>query len=55
VPNLVRDLVEQGIGIRSLADTLPINLIDDGMGRITFSPPSAVPRDGVTLHRRDCL
>jgi DNA invertase Pin-like site-specific DNA recombinase len=34
--NLVHDLAERGIGIRSLADPLPINTADEGMGRIAF-------------------
>jgi hypothetical protein len=29
-------LVEKGIGVRSLADPLPINTADEGMGRIAF-------------------
>lgn len=36
VLNLVRDLAERGIGVRSLADPLPINTADAGMGRIAF-------------------
>jgi DNA invertase Pin-like site-specific DNA recombinase len=36
VLNLVHDLAERGIGVRSLADPLPINTTDDGMGRIAF-------------------
>ncbi|HEY0933179.1 MAG TPA: recombinase family protein [Trebonia sp.] len=36
VLNLVHDLSEQGIGVRSLADPLPINTADEGMGRIAF-------------------
>ncbi|MEO3861554.1 recombinase family protein [Acrocarpospora sp. B8E8] len=36
VLNLVHDLSERGIGVRSLADPLPINTTDDGMGRIAF-------------------
>ena len=36
VLNLVHDLAERGIGVRSLADPLPINTIDEGMGRIAF-------------------
>ena len=36
VLNLVHDLAERGIGIRSLADPLPINTTDEGMGRIAF-------------------
>ncbi len=34
VLNLVHDLAERGIGVRSLADPLPINITDDGMGRV---------------------
>jgi DNA invertase Pin-like site-specific DNA recombinase len=34
--NLVHDLAEKGIGVRSLADPLPINTTDEGMGRIAF-------------------
>jgi DNA invertase Pin-like site-specific DNA recombinase len=36
VLNLVHDLAEKGIGVRSLADPLPINTSDEGMGRIAF-------------------
>jgi DNA invertase Pin-like site-specific DNA recombinase len=36
VLNLVHDLGEKGIGVRSLADPLPINTADEGMGRIAF-------------------
>lgn len=36
VLNLVHDLAERGIGVRSLADPLPINTADEGMGRIPF-------------------
>ncbi len=36
VLNLVHDLAERGIGVRSLADPLPINTSDEGMGRIAF-------------------
>ncbi|WP_317888972.1 recombinase family protein [Salinispora fenicalii] len=36
VLNLVHDLAEKRIGVRSLADPLPINTIDEGMGRIAF-------------------
>lgn len=36
VLNLVHDLSEKGIGVRSLADPLPINTADEGMGRIAF-------------------
>jgi DNA invertase Pin-like site-specific DNA recombinase len=36
VLNLVHDLSEKGIGVRSLADPLPINTTDEGMGRIAF-------------------
>ena len=36
VLNLVHDLSEKGIGVRSLADPLPINTSDEGMGRIAF-------------------
>jgi DNA invertase Pin-like site-specific DNA recombinase len=36
VLNLVHDLAEKGIGVRSLADPLPINTADEGMGRIAF-------------------
>jgi DNA invertase Pin-like site-specific DNA recombinase len=32
----VHDLSEKGIGVRSLADPLPINTADEGMGRIAF-------------------
>jgi DNA invertase Pin-like site-specific DNA recombinase len=36
VLNLVYDLGEKGVGVRSLADPLPINTADEGMGRIAF-------------------
>jgi DNA invertase Pin-like site-specific DNA recombinase len=36
VLNLVYDLAGRGIGVRSLADPLPVNTTDDGMGRIAF-------------------
>lgn len=36
VLNLVHDLAEKRIGVRSLADPLPINTTDEGMGRIAF-------------------
>jgi DNA invertase Pin-like site-specific DNA recombinase len=36
VLNLVHDLSGRGIGVRSLADPLPINTADEGMGRIAF-------------------
>jgi DNA invertase Pin-like site-specific DNA recombinase len=36
VLNLVHDLAERGIGVRSLADPLPINTTDEGMGRVAF-------------------
>lgn len=36
VLNLVHDLGERGVGVRSLADPLPINTADEGMGRIAF-------------------
>jgi len=36
VLNLVHDLAGRGVGIRSLADPLPISTTDDGMGRIAF-------------------
>lgn len=36
VLNLVHDLNERGIGVRSLADPLPISTADEGMGRIAF-------------------
>jgi DNA invertase Pin-like site-specific DNA recombinase len=32
----VHDLAVKGIGVRSLADPLPINTADAGMGRIAF-------------------
>jgi hypothetical protein len=34
--NLGHDLAGRGIGVRSLADPLPINTTDDGMGRVAF-------------------
>jgi DNA invertase Pin-like site-specific DNA recombinase len=36
VLNLVHDLAKKGIGVRSLADPLPINTSDEGMARIAF-------------------
>jgi DNA invertase Pin-like site-specific DNA recombinase len=36
VLNLVHDLAGRGIGVRSLADPLPICTADEGMGRIAF-------------------
>jgi DNA invertase Pin-like site-specific DNA recombinase len=36
VLNLVHDVAERGVGVRSLADPLPINTTDEGMGRIAF-------------------
>jgi DNA invertase Pin-like site-specific DNA recombinase len=33
VLNLVHDLAERGIGIRSFVGPLPISTADDGMGR----------------------
>jgi DNA invertase Pin-like site-specific DNA recombinase len=36
VLNLVHDLSEKHIGVRSLADPLPINTAAEGMGRIAF-------------------
>ena len=36
VLNLVHDLAGRGIDVRSLADPLPINTADQGMGRIAF-------------------
>ncbi|MEV4248295.1 recombinase family protein [Streptosporangium canum] len=36
VLNLVHELSEKGVGVRSLADPLPINTADEGMARIAF-------------------
>jgi DNA invertase Pin-like site-specific DNA recombinase len=36
VLNLVHDLSEKGIGVRTLADPIPINTADEGMARIAF-------------------
>ena len=36
VLNLVHDLAEKHIGVRSLADPIPINTADEGIGRIAF-------------------
>ncbi|MFI2373203.1 recombinase family protein [Streptomyces sp. NPDC018833] len=36
VLNLVHDLNEKHIGVRSLADPLPINTADEGIGRVAF-------------------
>ncbi|MEV3927521.1 recombinase family protein [Actinomadura coerulea] len=44
VLNLVHDLAEKGIGVRSLADPLPINTADEGMGRIAFLLSPCSPR-----------
>ncbi|WP_268895718.1 recombinase family protein [Nocardia sp. CY41] len=34
VLNLIHDLREQGIGVKSLADPVPIDTADEGMGRV---------------------
>jgi DNA invertase Pin-like site-specific DNA recombinase len=36
VLNLVHDLSEKKIGVRTLADPIPINTADESMGRIAF-------------------
>ena len=36
VLNLVYDLAGRGIGVRSLADQMPISTANEGMGRIAF-------------------
>ena len=36
VLNLVHELAERGIPMRSLADPLPIDITSDGMGRLAF-------------------
>jgi DNA invertase Pin-like site-specific DNA recombinase len=36
VLNLVHDLAERGIGIRSISGPLPIKIADEGVGRIVF-------------------
>lgn len=36
VLNLVHDLAQKGVGVRSLADPLPIDTTSEGMGRIAF-------------------
>ena len=36
VLNIVHDLAERGIGVRTLADPIPIDTGDEGMGRIAF-------------------
>lgn len=36
VLTLVHGMAERGIGVRSLADPLPINTADEGIGRIAF-------------------
>jgi DNA invertase Pin-like site-specific DNA recombinase len=36
VLNLVHELAERGIGVRTLADPLPINTADAGMARVAF-------------------
>jgi hypothetical protein len=35
-PSHIHELNEKHIGVRSLADPLPINTADEGMGRIAF-------------------
>jgi DNA invertase Pin-like site-specific DNA recombinase len=40
VLNLVHELPEKGVGVRSSADPPPINTADEGMGRIAFLPPA---------------
>lgn len=36
VLNLVHDLAARGVGVRSIADPMPIDTSDEGMGRIAF-------------------
>lgn len=36
VLNLVHELAQKSIGVRSLADPLPIDTTDDGIGRVAF-------------------
>jgi DNA invertase Pin-like site-specific DNA recombinase len=36
VLNLVHELADRGIGVRSLADPIPINTADEGMARVAF-------------------
>ena len=36
VLNLVHDLAEKGIGVRSLADPMPIDTTSEGMGHVAF-------------------
>ena len=36
VLNIVHDLAERGIGVRTLADPIPIDTGDEGMGRLAF-------------------
>jgi DNA invertase Pin-like site-specific DNA recombinase len=47
VLNLTHDLAGRGIGVRSLADPLPISTSGDGMGRIaaTFACSGEDPRE----------
>src|SRR5664280_3177881 len=52
VLNLVHDLAERGIGVRSLADPLPINTTDEGMGRVAFLLLALFARDGAHLRCR---
>ncbi|MFB6397036.1 recombinase family protein [Polymorphospora lycopeni] len=52
VLNLVHDLAEKHIGVHSLADPLPINTADDGMGPHRLPTAGPVRRDGIYLHRR---
>ncbi len=51
VLNLAHDLGEKGIGVRTLADPIPINTADEGMARIAFLL-LALFADGTHLHRR---
>jgi DNA invertase Pin-like site-specific DNA recombinase len=34
--NLIHDLAEKGISVRTIADPLPINTLDEGMGRVAL-------------------
>ena len=36
VLNIVGDLADRGVGVRTLADPMPIDTTDEGMGRIAF-------------------
>jgi DNA invertase Pin-like site-specific DNA recombinase len=50
VLKLVHDMAERGIGVRSLADPLPINTVEEGMDRVgQISAKTGIPK--ASLHR----